>query len=1103
MGFNITGTNTSLDDNYLGKIFDRITDLSLRIHDSQNLTDMLDITVQQTRDLLRCDRVLIYQFLADGDGAVMAESVGAAWKKVLGELIYDPCFSQLWADLYKAGRFSVIEDTQTKPIQSCYADLLARMQVRANLVMPILLPQKTAKHLFGLIITHQCDRPRQWQPQEISLLKNISIQLGIGLKYMLGTATECKYIEDEIQMRRQYAIKASGDGIWDWNLQTNEVFFSSAWKAMLGFADHELRNHFGEWEQRLHPEDREQAYIEIHKHLQGETEQYVFEHRLQCKDGSYKWILARGQVFSRTADGLPLRFIGTHIDISDQKRVKLALQESEIRQQTILKSLPDLLLRVNLDGFCLDCIMSTNNEIKSFVPISQHLSEVLPPDLLESQLQAIRQAIATKELQVYNHQLSKSGRIAYEEVRVAAINDNEALVIIRDITLQVESARCLEQISHNVPGVIYQYRLRPDGSSHFPYASQGVRDIYGVSPEDVREDASPIFVRLYPEDLERVGETINKSARSLSIWQCEYRVIFVDGRIIWVYGQATPQRETDGSILWHGYITEITDRKQSELAIRQSANKLREAYAEQNGMLSAMTDVVLIRNSQGKCLKIVPTNISNLLGSPEEILSKPINEELPQPAASIIVSAIREALDTQKIVSCDYCLNINDQEVWFTANISPIAKDKVIQIARDITERKQTEIALAKAKEIAELATRSKSEFLANMSHEIRTPMNGVIGMAELLASTDLNPEQSDYVQIIRNSGNILLSIINDILDFSKIEAGKLELENRPFILIDEINLVYQILGNQANHQGNILKYAIADNIPDALVGDASRLSQILINLIGNAIKFTSNGEIVLTVSCQPSSQLLFAIKDTGIGISRNHIDKLFQPFSQADTSISRRYGGTGLGLVICKHLVELMGGSIWVESQGYIGGKPSLDWQIRTNSHQSGSTFYFTMSLPTAVSNVSKAIATNQLPLSPSNNSILMAEKFPLKILLVEDNPVNQKIASSLLLKKFGYQVDIANNGIEAIQKISIQSYDLVFMDVQMPEMDGLMATKLIRQSLTIPIQPIIVAMTGNAMPEDKQTCLDVGMNNYISKPVRSGEIERVLLQYIQNSES
>ena len=255
---------------------------------------------------------------------------------------------------------------------------------------------------------------------------------------------------------------------------------------------------------------------------------------------------------SRTGDGEPLRFIGTHVDISDRKNMESALQASESRQRAIIEALPDLLLCVRRDGVCLSIINTSSIEGNKFAKINQHLSEVLPPELLHKQLQSIEKAISTKQLQVYKHQLLKLGKVAHEEIRIAAINDQEALVIVRDITLQIEADRRLEQISINVPGFIYQYRLRPDESSHFPYASHGIYDIYGLLPEDVYYDATPVLDSIHPDDLDRVSQSIRKSAETLSIWLCEYRVRFADGRTIWVAGHATPQREPDGSILWHG-----------------------------------------------------------------------------------------------------------------------------------------------------------------------------------------------------------------------------------------------------------------------------------------------------------------------------------------------------------------------------------------------------------------------------------------------------------------------------------------------------------------------------------------------------------------------
>ncbi len=415
----------------------------------------------------------------------------------------------------------------------------------------------------------------------------------------------------------------------------------------------------------------------------------------------------------------------------------------------------------------------------------------------------------------------------------------------------------------------------------------------------------------------------------------------------------------------------------------------------------------------------------------------------------------------------------------------------LVVIGRNISDLKQTQIVLAKAKVVAEEATRAKSAFLANMSHEIRTPMNGVLGMAQLLETTILTAEQEDFVKTIRGSGEALLTIINDILDFSKIESGMLALEAWDFKVEDVVSGVCKLLQKQAIAKQIDLQYAIAPEVP-VVVGDYNRLRQVLLNLVGNAIKFTHDGQVAITVTGRalPEShqyQLEFAIADTGIGLDRDRIEKLFQPFTQADASISRKYGGTGLGLAISKRLVELMDGHIWVESLGQVGGKPTADWSPVITTQ--GSTFYFAIAVSTSpeVSPIPDS-ATYKTAIDPN-----FAEKFPLQILLVEDNQSNQLVACSML-KTLGYQVEyhIANNGLEAVQAVRNYAYDLILMDVQMPEMDGLTATKIIRTELKS--QVLIIAMTADAMPEDRQACLDVGMDDYISKPINIAEIMRVI---------
>ncbi|MFM7405708.1 MAG: response regulator [Cuspidothrix sp.] len=392
-------------------------------------------------------------------------------------------------------------------------------------------------------------------------------------------------------------------------------------------------------------------------------------------------------------------------------------------------------------------------------------------------------------------------------------------------------------------------------------------------------------------------------------------------------------------------------------------------------------------------------------------------------------------------------------------------------------------------------ATKAKSEFLANMSYEIRTPMNGVIGLTQHLAMMNLSEEQRDLVDTIRDSGDALLTIINDILDFSKIESGNLQLEQHPFKLTDIIKSVCNLLSTQANKKNINLQYSINDNIPVYLLGDSSRLRQILLNLVGNAIKFTEYGGVYLSVNSQiirnnqefSEYEIIITIKDTGIGINGDNLQKLFQPFNQADASISRKYGGTGLGLVISKSLVGLMGGKIWVESLGNVAGNPPQNWVLNPGHTQiQGSIFHFTF--------MTKEVLASKLmdkDFNENENKESETNKIYLKILLAEDNKVNQKVAV-MTLKKLGYTADIANNGLEVLAMIENKFYDVILMDMQMPEMDGITATKRIRQANIY--QPWIIALTANALVQDRQICLDAGMNDFVAKPLVITELTEAL---------
>jgi CheY-like chemotaxis protein len=365
------------------------------------------------------------------------------------------------------------------------------------------------------------------------------------------------------------------------------------------------------------------------------------------------------------------------------------------------------------------------------------------------------------------------------------------------------------------------------------------------------------------------------------------------------------------------------------------------------------------------------------------------------------------------------------------------------------------------------------------MSHEIRTPMNGVIGMASLMAQTPLTAQQREYNSTIMNCGETLLSVINDILDYSKIDSGKMEIEQRSFELRNCIEGVLDLFYEKAAKSGLALRYHIGPEVPVHIVGDALRLRQILMNLVSNAVKFTHEGEISLRVHLLQEDdsgaiRLAFEVKDTGIGIPEEKIGMLFKSFSQVDSSTTRKYGGTGLGLAITEKLVLLMGGEISVKS------RPGQ-----------GTVFRFTI-----LSRAGEAGAVPDLPEDRSREkmSVDFAQQYPLRILVAEDNIINQELILQIL-GNLGYDPDCVENGALAVEAMERSGYDMILMDVQMPEMDGLEATRRIRREQGA--EPVIVALTANAMRGDREECIEAGMDDYISKPVRLDELMRLLKKW------
>lgn len=525
------------------------------------------------------------------------------------------------------------------------------------------------------------------------------------------------------------------------------------------------------------------------------------------------------------------------------------------------------------------------------------------------------------------------------------------------------------------------------------------------------------------------------------------------------------------------------------------------------------TPIVIVRRN-GTCL-YANESFGQMFGATPEYITQQVN------AADMYVQVedraqLLDDLDRGGQLS-DHKVNLkmlNGTELWASVSVYSLnlnGETVLLKSIYDLSEQMRSEQILRVAKDAAESANQTKSLFLSNMTHELRTPMNGVLGMTSILMDTKLDTEQFDIVETIRSSGDTLLTIINDILDFSKIEANKLELELVSFEIAAAIEETTLLVKPTVENKGLKLHYNIDDDVPAWILQDVTRLRQILRNLISNAVKFTSDGEVRIHVSrylpnCDSDRErtdirhvnraetgaeslrstpikgkeglvLHFAIEDTGIGIPAERLFRLFQPFSQVDATTTRRYGGTGLGLAISKQLCELMGGEMWVESE--------LDV---------GTTFHFTITTMAATAAAIPQIGvhtghTNRTkPFEPN-----MAAEHPLRILLVEDNVVNQKVALGIL-KRLGYRADVAANGLEALNAIKRQSYDVVLMDIQMPEMDGVTATKRIRSYWSADEQPAIIALTANAMEQHREEYLAAGMDGYVSKPIRVAELSEAL---------
>lgn len=776
------------------------------------------------------------------------------------------------------------------------------------------------------------------------------------------------------------------------------------------------------------------------------------------------------------------------------------LERSKRRYEHLAESMNGIAYRVRLGEEWILEYMSVNSERLFGVPSSQLIGQRV--DLVvwwmlrkrdrQRHMETLRRAIETREPYVIEYQVrSPSGGYLWvmERGRVLASQTPgqapylDALFV--DITpqrmlhekLEVREQR-LTAMAANFDGVMFRVRLNEQFT--LDYVSPGAAELWGIDPVEAIGKTTPALWRILPEDADRCIRTIAACLQG-DPYDIEYRIRMDDGEVRWVLerGRVSERCERGLPVFIDGFVVDITARKEMEA-------QLAETSARVKSIVDCIDEVFYtLRLQPDRGLLYLSPSIERLTG-------KPASAFMAEP---LLFTSMIHADDRQGYADdflragaaggpyeMEYRLVHADGSVrWVLerGRFSHAQHDGLVVThgyVADITHRKEAETALAAARDAAEAANRAKSEFLATISHEIRTPMNGVMGMTNILLDTDLTPEQRRSAVTIRDSADSLLSLLNDVLDFSKLEAQAMEFEKVAFDLHALVQYTREIVLPRARAKSIALKIDIHENVPRYVHGDPARIRQILLNYLGNGVKFTNVGAVtirLLAAVTGPDTRLRFEVEDTGIGIPADRLDRLFKSFSQADASISRRYGGTGLGLAICKRLAERMGGAVGA-----------------TSVEGTGSTFW--VEIPATIASRDDCEgAARPLELSRVENVLRLINDMPRKprLLVAEDNATNQLVVRSVLAK-FGLTSDFAGNGIEALEAVRQRPYDLILMDVHMPEMDGLEATRAIRSFGDARARIPIIALTANAFAHDVETCRAAGMNGHLGKPFRKEEL-------------
>lgn len=897
----------------------------------------------------------------------------------------------------------------------------------------------------------------------------------------------------EFDKRINVALQKIGDNVWEHDFTTGHTSFSREGYQLPGYTPEEYKNNVNIWYSCIHPDDIKLVETNDERYRTGQIDHHTLEYRILHKDGTVNWVLDRGVVIEKNKEGKPIKIIGTHSDITKQKENEKELEATATRLSSLIANLhagvllesENRTIKVANKQFCnmfniqADPAQLTGTDCSKSAEQSKHF--FVDPDGFIAGINKVlkeRKTITGDKLQLVD------GRF-FERDFIPIWNDGRYdghLWVYQDITEKINADKKLEnqrkfyeEILDNIPSDIAVF----DSGHHYLYLNPvAIKDpelrkwMIGKTDEDyVAYRNKPLSI------VEGRRKIFNSVIEFKKLRQWEEKLIQPDGSARYIMRNMFPVLNKDSEVsLVIGYGLDITNIKNIQQQIEQSEKKYRD-------VIDNSLAIVTTHDMEGRFITVNPM-VGKVYGyADEEMIGHSLKEFIPEEDKPLFNEQYLDRIKNKKQSSGIFRVLNKDGRIIYTLYNNFLKEEEgkepyVIGFAVDITDRILAEKELKVAKKVTEEMVQTKQNFLANMSHEIRTPMNAIMGMSRQLQKTTLNEKQHNYLDSITAASENLLVIINDILDLSRLEAGKLALEKIGFEPKMVVGMVMQVMNHKAEEKGLQLTNSFCDaQLSPILIGDPYRINQVLLNLVSNSIKFTETGSV--DIACKiigntgSGQQVQITVKDTGIGMDPDFVKNLFQKFRQEDESVARRFGGTGLGMSITKELVDLMGGEIEVTSEKDKGTEISIRFTFEKGSEKD---------LP-------------QKNITAANAGVLSNKK----ILLVDDNEMNRLVATTIL-NEYSVLVTEAANGSEAITLMCEQNFDLVLMDIQMPVMDGLEATSVIRNKLRSAIP--VIALTANAIRGENEKCFAAGMNDYLSKPFEENQLIQIISRWIDNKQ-